>query len=295
MTRLKDRETTATRLLKSSVEHSYDPMVDIDWDAPLLEGAYFGPPERLSLYGTPLYDRLTEEQRIELSRHEVASIASVGLWFEIILMQFLVRHAYDLDPTSRHAHYGLTEVGDETRHSIMFGRMIEKLGVPAYGPGRKRHELGRLFKAVHGGASFWAGILIAEETLDTFQRECMKDERVQPLVRMVNRIHVVEEARHVRFAREELVRLTATMSKPARRFHQDMLGYVGHQIATGLIHPRVYRAVGLDPRSARETALSNPVYADTMRWSAARLMPFLQEVGLVGGFGEKLFRRANLL
>ena len=35
-----------------------------------------------------------EQQRIELSKHEVASIASTGLWFEIILMQLLARYAY---------------------------------------------------------------------------------------------------------------------------------------------------------------------------------------------------------
>lgn len=56
---------------------------------------YFAPPYRSSLYGTELWDRLTEAQRIEVTKHEVAGIASVGIWFETILMQMLVRHAYD--------------------------------------------------------------------------------------------------------------------------------------------------------------------------------------------------------
>src|SRR5947208_2262594 len=122
-----DGERTADRLLRSSLEHSYDPATDIDWAAPLASGMYFAPPERLSLYGTALWDGLTQEQRVELSRHEVASIASVGLWFELILMQFLVRHGCDREPLSGHAPYGLSEIGDETRHSVMFARMIEKL------------------------------------------------------------------------------------------------------------------------------------------------------------------------
>jgi hypothetical protein len=291
-----DAERTAGRLLKASVDHSYDPAVDIDWDAPLVEGMYFAPPERLSLYGTQLWDRLTEEQRIELSRHEVASVASVGLWFEIILMQFLVRYVYDQDPLSRHAQYGLTEIGDETRHSIMFARMIEKLGCPAYGAGRRRHQLGRIFKTALGGASFWAGILFAEETTDTLQRESMADERVQPLVRMVNRIHVVEEARHVRFAREELVRQMAAMRAPAREYHRAMLGYVGHEVVGSFVHPRVYAAIGLDPRHAYAVARANPHHQESLRWSASRLVPFLREVGIVdGGPGERLLRRAYLV
>src|SRR6188472_2603917 len=82
-------DATAQRLLRSSAKQSYDPDVDIDWDAPLVEGAWFMPPERLSLYGTSLWESMTDVQRVDLSRHETASIASVGLWFELILMQIM--------------------------------------------------------------------------------------------------------------------------------------------------------------------------------------------------------------
>ena len=75
----------AERLLKSSARHSYDPEVDIDWEAPVDPTLWGMQPERMSLYGTELWDGLTQEQRITLSQHEVASIASVGLWFELLL------------------------------------------------------------------------------------------------------------------------------------------------------------------------------------------------------------------
>lgn len=45
--------TTAQRLLNASAARSYDPATDIDWDTPLLDDAWFWPPERLALYGTP--------------------------------------------------------------------------------------------------------------------------------------------------------------------------------------------------------------------------------------------------
>jgi len=293
---ISDPERTAARLLKASVQHSYDPAVDIDWDAPLVDGLYYAPPERLSLYGTELWDSLSEQQRVELSKHEVASIASVGLWFELILMQFLVREIYDQDPLTSHVQYGLTEIGDETRHSIMFARMIEKFGCPAYGPGKLRHFRGRLFKTWFGGASFWGAILVAEETLDSLQRETMQDERVQPLVRMVNRIHVVEEARHVRYAREEIARQMRDMPARVRDYHRSMFGFSALQIVSALVNPKVYAAVGLDPRHAHAVARNNRAYQETIRWSASRLMPYLRDVGLVaGGPGEQFLRRAFLV
>jgi hypothetical protein len=83
----REREQAATRLLEASAKHSHDPETELDWEAPFEEGKYFWPPELCSLYGTPLWKHMSEEQRIELSRHESASLASIGIWFEIILMQ----------------------------------------------------------------------------------------------------------------------------------------------------------------------------------------------------------------
>src|SRR3954468_24428597 len=76
-----DREKTAERLLNSSADKFYDPEVDIDWNAPLAEGMRYTPDHRISLYGTDLWDRMTPQQRIELGKHEVASVASNGIWF----------------------------------------------------------------------------------------------------------------------------------------------------------------------------------------------------------------------
>src|SRR3954447_3834630 len=78
---------TATRLLGSTSRNSYDPELDIDLDAPVDLATRFMPFERVSLYGTELWERMTAEQRLELSRHEIASVASTGLWFELILIQ----------------------------------------------------------------------------------------------------------------------------------------------------------------------------------------------------------------
>lgn len=50
----------------------------IDWDAPLEEGKYFLPKQVITLYGTTYWDELTEEQRIALSREELANVLSVG-------------------------------------------------------------------------------------------------------------------------------------------------------------------------------------------------------------------------
>jgi hypothetical protein len=285
----------AERLLKSSARQSYDPEVDIDWDAPLVDGLWGMQPERMSLYGTHLWDRLSEDQRLELSFHEVASVASVGLWFELLLMQMMLRDAYDDDPTTAHMHYALTEVADECRHSTMFGKAIGRFGIPAYGPQKRIHQLGRLFNHVVRGPSAYASILVAEEILDTWQREVVRDERVQPLVRMVSRIHVLEEARHMTFARDEVRRQLAGMSRARVGWHAMVTAQTSFMVARALVNPEVYAAVGIDPAEGRRTALANPHYRATLQWMGEKPLAFLRENGLLPKSQEKIWRASLLL
>jgi hypothetical protein len=284
------------RLLKSAARHSYDPDVDLDWEAPEVPGLWAMRPERMSLYGTPLWDRLTEEQRIELSKHEVASVASVGLWFEILLMQLLLKDVYRSDPTDPRTHFALTEIADECRHSTMFGRSIGRFGVPAYGPRPQIRRLAKVFPLISRGAGAYASILIGEEPVDRWQREQMNDERIQPMVRMISRIHVMEEARHVTFAREELEKAVARMGRTERLVQQTLTAQAAYVMMRSLVHPDVYAAVGIDPREGRRAALGNEHYRNTIAWMGEKLMPYLQEQGMVGGgYNRKVWRASFLL
>src|SRR4051812_11322120 len=287
---------SVSRLLKAAARQSYDPDVDLDWCAPEVDGLCAMQPARMSLYGTKLWDRLSEEQQQELSKHEVASIASVGLWFEIVLMQVLLKDVYRSDPTDPRTHFLLTEIADECRHSTMFGRAIGHHGVPAYGPRPQIRRLAKLFPLIAHGAGAYASILIGEEPVDRWQREQMNDERIQPLIRMVSRIHVLEEARHVTFAREELERSVARMGRTERLLQQTVTAQAAFVMMRSLVHPQVYAAVGIDPAEGRRAALGNESYRATIAWMGEKVMPYLEEQGMVGGgYNRKVWRASFLL
>jgi hypothetical protein len=283
---------TADRLLRASAEHSYDPDVEIDWDAPLADDLYFVPPHRSSLYGTALWASLSDEQRITLTRHEASSIAGLGIWFETILMQLLIRDYYHQDPRAASSQYALTEVADECRHSVMFGRMIDKLDTPVYRPDGIDAALGKWIGATGTGPRMYAAILICEEILDTLQREAMASEQVQPLVRMVSRVHVVEEARHVRFARDELASQVRAAGRGRLAFDKVVIARAAYLCGTRLIHPAVYRSVGIDAAVGRRAARRNPHHRETLRWAGERVVAYLSGLDLVSG---PLWRMSGLL
>jgi hypothetical protein len=290
-----DREDTARRLLRTSAKHSYDPATEIDWDAPLAPGRYVIAPHRSSLYGTALWDRMSEEQRLELTKHEVASLYSIGIWFETILMQMLIRHVYDRPKGSAHARYAWTEIADECRHSVMFSRIAEKFGGPEYGPGWVVHQLGRLFKTVSNGTLTFGATIYVEEILDTLQREQMADQSLQPVVQQVARIHVIEEARHIRYAREETLRQWPRLGPLGRAYSRFVLALVVYFATTRLIDPKVYAAVGLNVNEAVAAAAANPHWRQTKQFAAHKVIAFLDEVGLIAGPGKLLWRWAGVL
>jgi hypothetical protein len=289
------REQTAERLLRSTALRSYDPELEVDWAAPPVPGLRYLREERCSLYGTQLWRSLSAQQRLELGKREAASVASVGIWLEFLLMRMLTKLAYEGDPTSRHIQYALAEIADECRHSTMFARMIERMQVPAYGPTRSVHRRGRALPYLAHGPAMWGAVLIGEEVIDRFQREMVADEQIQPMMRMVNRIHIVEEARHIGFARAELVRAARATARRQLPYHRLLLAHIAYIVCRSLINPQVYAAVGLDPREARKAALSNPHHQATIRFGGEKIMPFLAQAGLVGEPGMYFWRKSFLL
>ncbi|MFI9272859.1 diiron oxygenase [Kitasatospora sp. NPDC052896] len=294
-TALAAREQNAQRLLTVSARHSHDPLTEVDWDAPIDPEQFAIPPHRVSLYGTQLWHGLTPRQRAQLSVHELASVTAAGIWFELILMDGLVRHVYDGDLTTRHAQYALTEVADECRHSTMFARYITRTGYPSARPSRRAHRRGKLHLLLNDTTLTFAGAIFVEEFTDAMQREMIRDESLQPLARSIARIHVIEEARHIGYAKPELARRWARMSPARRAVFRQVIAVLAYEAVNEVINPRVYALAGLDPRQARTIAAQNPNWQATKADWARKAVSFFTELGIIDRHSQALWRRASLL
>ncbi|WP_099038536.1 AurF N-oxygenase family protein [Mycobacterium neglectum] len=289
------REEFAERLLKGSVKKSYAPVVDIDWDAPLDPDKFFLPPKCVSLYGTPLWDSMTREQRIELSRQELVNTLSAGIWFENILNQALLRKMMHQDPTASATHYELTELGDETRHMVMFGKAIERVGAKPVRPRYYQRFVINLLPFTFQGPILWVAALLGEEIFDSLQRQMMDDDDLQPIIQRLMRIHVTEEARHIQFARDGLRKRTPTMRRLPKFFVANINGVGGYFFRFLFTNKVQYRRVGLDARKARRLARSSAHRHETHVTGFAPLAAFLEEVGLMGPIARRMWRRSGFL
>ncbi|MEU4261807.1 diiron oxygenase [Streptomyces sp. NPDC025273] len=285
----------ARRLLDSAARLAYDPATEVDWETPLDKDFHGASPEWSTLYGTAYWSELTDAQRKELTRQEAASVASTGIWFEMILQQMVLRDIYAKDPAGADVQWALTEIAEECRHSIMFARGARKLGAPAYRPRRLAVELGRAFKTLAFGEAAYAAILVAEEVLDVMQRDWMRDERVVPFVRTINNIHVVEESRHMKFARAETRRHLGGAGRIRRQIHAFVIAVASYVIVTSMVNKDVYANAGLDSERAIAEAKDNEHHKSMMRSSCSGLMDFLASARLLTRPALVFYKRAHLI
>jgi hypothetical protein len=290
-----EREDVSARLLRSVAQLSYDPATEVDWDEPLDPALHGVNPQWCTLYGTALWDAMTEQQRVTLTRHEVCSIMSTGIWFEMILQQVVLRDQYCKDPSSSDFRFALTEIADECRHSMMFARACRTMGVKAYLPNRLSIQLGRGYKALASSEAAYGGILVAEEVLDVMQRDWMRGEDVLPMVRTTSRIHVVEESRHMSFARQQMRERLEGTSAAQRTVSAFVIASAAYFIVSNMVNPGVYEAAGLDRRQALRAAAGNEHHHAMMRTSSQHLVAFLRDCGLVTRPAEAIYRQLHML
>lgn len=289
------RQDVTRRLLESAATLAYDPATEVDWETPLDKDFHGASPEWSTLYGTRYWNELSEPQRRELTRQEAASVASTGIWFEMILQQMMLRDIYAKDPTADKFQWALTEIAEECRHSIMFARGAKKLDAPPYRPHRLAIELGRAFKTLAFGETAYAAILVAEEVLDVMQRDWMRDERVVPFVRTINNIHVVEESRHMKFARDETRERLRKAGWVRRQISSFVTAVAAYVIVTSMVNKDVYPHAGLDRKRALAEAKANEHHKSMMRSSCSGLMDFLASARLLTKPALFFYKRAHLI
>jgi hypothetical protein len=289
------REEFSDRLLRGSVKKYYEPIVDIDWDAELDPDKFFLPPKVVSLYGTPIWDAMTREQQIELSRQELVNTLSAGIWFENILNQAILRTIMHQDPTANATHYALTELGDETRHMVMFGKAISRVGAKPIQPRWWQRVVINALPLAFKGSVLWIAALIGEEIFDSLQRRMMDDTELQPMVQRLMRIHVTEEARHIQFARDGVRKRVGEMPRLNRWWVSNINGVGGYFFQFLFSNKVQYRRVGLDARAARRMARRSQHRHEVQIAGFAPLAAFLDEVGLMGRIARRMWRRSHFL
>ncbi|HWB70605.1 MAG TPA: diiron oxygenase, partial [Egibacteraceae bacterium] len=127
-----DQLVAAAQRLSAVSRRSYqNPYSAIAWPHRLDRRQWFTSPELISLYATPLWEAMTERQRMELSFWEAVNFYSLNIHGEKALMEGLARRLYSpaLAELAEYLHHFLDE---ENKHSVWFGTFCRRYAGKIY-------------------------------------------------------------------------------------------------------------------------------------------------------------------
>ena len=233
------------RLNASSARRIIEPDVDVAGE---VGPGQVLPDELLSVAGLGL--DLTPEQKALLSREELASIVDMGIRFECVLMAgFCLQLFSAQDLTDPRTVYALHEVGEETRHSRLFSRLLSQLKPTAKNPMDnwllRRVQSVAIRQIIKRPAMLDVLVLGGEEIPDLFQKLASEHPDTDPFVKSVNKYHRMEEARHLAFARTLVPERWAEASWTDRFAVRHIAPLVIGDMFRFIVHPGVYGTIGL--------------------------------------------------
>lgn len=210
-------------LSEGSVHQHFDPWTDIAWDDPDHAVRRDDPrwvlPEVDALGRHPWYRALPLERQVEIGIWRQANVAKVGLQFENILIRGLMEYVFRLPNAEVEFRYCTHEATEETHHTQMFQEFVNRTGVDVPGGPRWFRAVAPFLPlaARYLPVVFFVGVLAGEEPIDHVQKSILRaGDEMHPLLRRIMQIHVAEEARHISFAHEFLVRRAREMGRLRR-------------------------------------------------------------------------------
>ncbi|MHA7836085.1 MAG: diiron oxygenase [bacterium] len=275
----------APRLSKASVKKAWDVYSAFDWPEKLdPEAEWYMSPELISIHGTELWDELSEVERKRLSFYEIINFFSFVLYGERPLIQGLSSRLYrksTLGPISEYLHHFIDE---ENKHMIMFGMFCNRYAGKIYP--EKKMVMPREYAPGEEEIAFYCKVLVVEELGDFYNLKMMSDKTINPLVAKINKVHHVDEARHLSFGRELLRELAADIcpkwsSEQRRSFESWLADYLGSSWGD-FYNPSMYKDAGLEGAyNVRKMALAHPACAEFRARASEKLVDYFLDAGLL--------------
>lgn len=231
-------EALLAKLSEASLNtrHPLDPG-QIDWSVPIDDTWWYAPSSGIPFYGTPWWDRFDEREQRALSRLRAASLAQAGILIEQTLTRGFIELLSQYDPAWPLSRYMLHELAEEAQHMLMFSEWVRRLGVI---PPRQAWQL-RMGAPMLGLSArqvpvvFFIVVIAGELTTDRLQADAAERSELHPTLRQLLRLHHVEEARHIAFARDFLERQYRELSRGERKAVRLVAPVVAQGLARTLV------------------------------------------------------------
>jgi hypothetical protein len=248
----------------------------VRWPAEIGENVWCFSPELISLFGTELYDELTELEQKRLSFYEAVNFFSLNINGERALLEGISERLY----RKAHSPYLHNFLEDENKHMQCFAKFCRQYAGKIYSDRKMKFK--RHFEPGEEDFLFFTKVMIFEEIVDTFNSSMATDRRLSDVVREINDMHHCDEVKHLAFGRLKVLQLFGEhchhwSAETLHGIRQHLEGYMV-SLWREYYNPDIYSDIGLpDPYSVAQYAWASDSARDLRRRLSAPVLTFLLE------------------
>ena len=271
------------RLINLSIEDYYNPYDYFKWPESLPQDSYWMSEELISIYGLPVFDQLSRENKILLSKWEVINLFSITFHGEQEIKCDTVHYVESPKDrlTGEYLHYFLRE---ENSHMFFFSKFCKKYAGKIYET--RKLKLSSFDNPDIEKFVVFAQALIAEEIVDTFNVAMMQDNNLPDIIREISKRHHIDESRHLAMGKQLLPQLwDKVITSSTQERIQEIRLYLEKTIShflNSFYNANVYKDAGIDdPLEVRKSALNSDIVVKKQEQITNRLRKYLVGKGIL--------------
>src|SRR6266513_1215961 len=256
-------EADLRRLYENAKRDQWNASKDIPWKEPGTADGRVIADELIDIYGSPLWERLSEAQRVELNRRIAAWRLSTLMYGEQGAM-LACSQLVDVVEGADHKFFQATQVMDEARHNEVLDRYLtERLGI-RYGVPQNERDL---FDSILTESRWYLKTIALQLVAETFAVALFKmmgESARDPVLGEVCRRVLLDESRHRGFGMLSLPDVVNDATSKEREELEDYTCFALETTLTGFFPLEPYRDLGFSraqiddvQRYRRETAAKN--------------------------------------
>ena len=269
-------------LYQKGKDKQWDQVSRIDWSIEVDPYDALGLPEQVSaIYGTPIWDTLTQDTKNELNRHHAAWQFSQFLHGEQgarICAARIVESVPDLDSK----FYAATQTMDEARHAETYARFLQEKLELVY---PINDQLSKLLEETLRDSRWdmpYLGMQVLIEGLALAAFGMLRDMTTKPLPKQILSYVMQDEARHVAFGRLALKDAYRDLSTKERDEREEFVVEACYLMRDRIRGKEVWGTVGLDADECDRYVDESEFMKLFRNQLFTRIVPIVKDIGLWG-------------
>jgi 1,2-phenylacetyl-CoA epoxidase catalytic subunit len=276
-------------LYEKGKEKQWNAQTRLDWSIDVdPESGQNTPDQYIPIYGSDMWDRLSDKERGELRHHVGSWMNSQFLHGEqgaLICASKIVQTVPDVDSK----FYAATQVMDEARHVEMYGKYVQEKLELAYPINPHLKALLNEVIADPRWDMTYLGMQVIIEGLALAAFALIRDFSEEPLAKAINTFVMQDEARHVAFGRLALRDYYPNVTRAERDEREEFVVEASYLMKDRFMAEEVWERMGLDVEQCMKYVDESEMTQEFRKLLFSRIVPTVKDIGLWGPKVQKAY------